>query len=1004
MLFRNKSQRFWLETIAYLAILALAAGLRFIGLEQVPPGFNSDEAVGAVGALQTLQNGPQVYYDGQGGGGALGFWMLAASFALFGPGIAATRGTAAFAGLIAVGASYFAVREMFRPAGQARARWLGLVAMLLFATSRWHISTSRMAFAGILVPMLQIPSIYFLWRGLHTGRRRHFILSGVLLAALLYVYLAGAFAPLVYLAFFLLQAAIARLLARRGRETEPPLLQRHFANLAWCAGIALALVLPVFYLYFASPTQVTERAQEAFILNPLINQGDLWGTLWRSLGGNLSGFGLSLSWLLGRAPANLVLPLPIGLGVFLGLGLALWRLPRRDHAPYLFTLAWLGGMLLPSILSPDLIPHLLRGVGAAPAIYILVALVLVELGQAAASFARQTSGAARWGLPAAAGLILAGSLGWMGLSAYRDLVDYFVAWPQTNDAQAAFHVYAVNMAEEMSKETDGQTTFILPLNTAAGDVAANYTILFLYKGAAQIAYIVDDERTLPKDLGDALRGQRRARLVTWKASKHTGADPKEVLPYYLEKYGRFVERNSYPDFETRTYALEVPAPDFAAAESLAPAAVRFGDQLDLAGYAYGNAGDPGRVTRPEAFSNDLLWLRLRWRLVAPTPQDLKVTVRLQDAQGRPISQIDKLLFNNIWHRPTQSWSPGDEEDTYVLLPLPPGTPPGVYRLGVGIYTEERPGRFPVSYPTAAAGPLALAVGPGNIVDLGQVQVKPARRQPSIEALNLPRLLNAPVAPGLTLAGLGFAPEGAVRPGEALDLPLVWQATAGLAEDYRASLWLRDASGESHQLAPATDLAGPAYPTSAWKAGEVLRGWLPARVPPSTPGGPGEVELRLEAGGAVVNTLSLGAVRVEGWQRSFTEPEPQMALDARFGAAITLLGLDLSTRTLAPGQALNATLFWRAGAEIPASYTAFVHLIGPDGRLHGQVDQVPGGGAYPTSGWLPGEVIADAYAIAVPADAPAGDYQLEIGLYDPATGQRLGAGDEDRVLIAGLRVE
>jgi 4-amino-4-deoxy-L-arabinose transferase-like glycosyltransferase len=1011
---RRKPPRFWLEISVFVASAVLAAALRFIGLEQVPPGFNSDEAVGAVGALATLQRGPELYYEGQGGGGALGFWVLAATYALFGASIASTRGAAAFMGWLAVVGLYFAVREMFRPlpasdepeqlaAAQTRARWLGLVSMFLLASSPWHISVSRMAFAGVLVPPFQIASIYFLWRGLRTGLRRHFVVSGALLAALLYVYLSGGFGALVYLFFFLLQAGLALWQTRRRSQTAPVMLRTHLINLAWCAGLALALILPAVFVYFAIPTQVTERAQEAFILNPRINQGDLWGTLGRSLRGNFTAFGLSPSWLMGRAPQNLVLPVPAGLGVFLGAIWSLWQIWRGrsgKSAPYLFVLVWLVVMLLPSILSPDIIPHQLRGVGAAPAVLILPAIVVVGLGQGAARLAGDwpRSWTVQRTYQLGLALVLVGFLGWIGSSTTRRLYSYFVEWPQTNEAQAAFHVFAVNMAREMSSENDPAATFILPLNTAAGDVAPNFTIIFLHDGPAGLAYIVDDERTLARALNEALSGRRRVHLVRWKASKHTGADPKEVLPYYLEKYGHLEGQATFADFTTRTYDLELTAPDFAAAETLSPAAVRFGHEIDLAGVAYGNAGLADELSRPQALSNDLLWVRLRWQLVAASVHDLKATVVLRDPAGRVVSQVDKLLLNNIWHQPTPGWSPGDEEDTYVLLPVPPGTAPGSYQLGLGVYSEDLPGRFTISRP--AGGP---APGPGNIVDLGPVEVKPARVQPSLESMNLPTVVNQRLRPGLVLAGFGTGLQGTHKPGEVLDVPVVWQASEMLGIDYQMSLWARDQAGTVQSLGEATGLAGTAYPTSVWRPGEVLQGWLAARIPRGMANGRADVWLRLEGGGAARTEVAVGTIQIEGWQRVFEAPEPDIVTDARFANQATLLGLDLAPVQVTAGESLTVKLVWKAEAAMPVSYLAFVHLLGPDGLVYGQLDHVPGDGAYPTSGWLPGEIVSDTYQIEVNLEAPPGDYQLEIGLYDPATGQRLPVGDGDRVLVPGLEI-
>jgi hypothetical protein len=54
----------------------------------------------------------------------------------------------------------------------------------------------------------------------------------------------------------------------------------------------------------------------------------------------------------------------------------------------------------------------------------------------------------------------------------------------------------------------------------------------------------------------------------------------------------------------------------------------------------------------------------------------------------------------------------------------------------------------------------------------------------------------------------------------------------------------------------------------------------------------------------------------------------------------------------------------------------------------QKDQPPLGGFLPTSLWRTRELIVDQIPIDIPADAPSGEYELRIGMYDAVTGQRL----------------
>ena len=96
----------------------------------------------------------------------------------------------------------------------------------------------------------------------------------------------------------------------------------------------------------------------------------------------------------------------------------------------------------------------------------------------------------------------------------------------------------------------------------------------------------------------------------------------------------------------------------------------------------------------------------------------------------------------------------------------------------------------------------------------------------------------------------------------------------------------------------------------------------------------------------------------------------------------------ATRVVRPGEAVRLTLVWRCLREMETSYTVFTHLLDEGQQIRGQQDNPPVGGRYPTTLWVPGEVIVDEYAIAVRPGAPPGSYLVEVGLYDPATMERL----------------
>jgi len=144
-------------------------------------------------------------------------------------------------------------------------------------------------------------------------------------------------------------------------------------------------------------------------------------------------------------------------------------------------------------------------------------------------------------------------------------------------------------------------------------------------------------------------------------------------------------------------------------------------------------------------------------------------------------------------------------------------------------------------------------------------------------------------------------------------------------------------------------------------------------------------MEVRVGDAVVD---LSSITVEETDRVFQVPSMSNRDEARLGERVELLGYDLATDSVAPGETLTMTLYWRTLVEMRTDYTVFTHLLAPDGSMTGQRDNQPVGGTYPTSLWVPGEVIRDVYKIPVHAEASAGAHRLEVGMYAPATGTRL----------------
>jgi mannosyltransferase len=132
----------------------------------------------------------------------------------------------------------------------------------------------------------------------------------------------------------------------------------------------------------------------------------------------------------------------------------------------------------------------------------------------------------------------------------------------------------------------------------------------------------------------------------------------------------------------------------------------------------------------------------------------------------------------------------------------------------------------------------------------------------------------------------------------------------------------------------------------------------------------------------------------------TAPPPRATL----GQEIALQSSHVQTAMPArPGSLFQVTLRWRALAAPKGSYTVFVHLLGPDGKVFAQHDSPPLNGAFPTDRWSPGEILVDRYTLTIPRQAPPGTYVIEVGMYRPDNGQRLAVGpkpDKDNRIVIG----
>jgi len=111
----------------------------------------------------------------------------------------------------------------------------------------------------------------------------------------------------------------------------------------------------------------------------------------------------------------------------------------------------------------------------------------------------------------------------------------------------------------------------------------------------------------------------------------------------------------------------------------------------------------------------------------------------------------------------------------------------------------------------------------------------------------------------------------------------------------------------------------------------------------------------------------------------------------------LRGYTVSSFAPARGDELRVTVYWQGTEEPLPRLHSFLHVrnLSPDGPLNPrsgdgiwaqQENYAPGGRV--TEQYQPGKLYADTFRVRLPEDMPPGEYFLEIGLFDPATGEQL----------------
>jgi hypothetical protein len=152
-----------------------------------------------------------------------------------------------------------------------------------------------------------------------------------------------------------------------------------------------------------------------------------------------------------------------------------------------------------------------------------------------------------------------------------------------------------------------------------------------------------------------------------------------------------------------------------------------------------------------------------------------------------------------------------------------------------------------------------------------------------------------------------------------------------------------------------------------------------------------VKMQCESGRSLARLVSAGVQAIQ-----LLPATASASPEAIFGDRVSLLHSHWQ-RSMIPGDALRLTLYWRAERQIDSEWTAFVHVLSPDGSLVAGLDQQPMKGRAPTTTWSPGQVVAYTVAIPLPA-AASGEHRIGIGWYQWPGLERLPARSESLPVV------
>ena len=425
-----------IKRAALTLILAYAAFLRLYRLADLPPGLYRDEAANGVDA----RHGLAIFYPANNGREGLFIDVQALSIAAFGSEPWALRLPSVIFGILTVAGIYLLGAELF---GEE----VGLLAAFFLATSFWHLNFSRIGLRVISAPCFLVWSLYLLLTGMRRARTVLIVLAAIVYGLGFYTYIAYRITPLL----------VVWILCGVGLPARPT--ARSAARLF--TAVAAVTVIPLAVYFALHPADLTQYPARISVLHSPHPAWEIVLNLWRTarmfFRRGDPNWRHNVAW-----RAELYWPV----AALFAAGVILSFIRRRKPACAL-PLFWLVVAAVPVILSGDILPHALRSLLMAPAVFLLAAIAARELWT-------------RLRIPGIAVVAVALWLAW------EPYYTYFEIWAKNPNVSEAFDIEAVQLARRI-RQIPGSKIVLVPLS----DPMLAQPILFL-AGEAGVIYRAAD--------------------------------------------------------------------------------------------------------------------------------------------------------------------------------------------------------------------------------------------------------------------------------------------------------------------------------------------------------------------------------------------------------------------------------------------------------------------------------------------------------------------------------